>query len=407
MRTWTSTSGSRVEAQFVRQTGYIVVLRNAEGKEFRIQLNNLSDTDRAYIKQAREPARAPLIPSEPVDTKEFELLTEPGGKGSEIKCLDEPEWSYWLYLPPAYHTGRKWPIMYIMSPIGGQQGAIRRYGEGADLNGFILAISVQSRNGFSKSYEAVTAMVKDTIRRLAVDEHRLYASGMSGGARVAFWLADSWAGEDFAGILPCGAGSTRTIDKLDRDTSLFGWCGSNCFNRWDMTITFDKARNDYKQLRFFVGDHAWAPRDLIGRGMSWLNGVFLEQHRDDPRFASEREAYGQMIQGRIADALTTDPEVAYEWARILLTAHPSSTSHSAVAEVMKKLKARPEIALYEEGLEDMADFADEHFNTSSGDYNDNNGTRAAKNDAEKRAKKYASTGLAEIFLRLGEPSVMP
>ncbi len=49
LRTWTSSSGAKVEARFVRRAGADVILGNARGAELRIALQNLSAEDRAYV----------------------------------------------------------------------------------------------------------------------------------------------------------------------------------------------------------------------------------------------------------------------------------------------------------------------------------------------------------------------
>jgi|GEM_PF-2464772 len=50
-RTWTSQSGSRVEAEFMEMQGDSVVLRNPEGRQFRIPLAQLSEGDQAFVRE--------------------------------------------------------------------------------------------------------------------------------------------------------------------------------------------------------------------------------------------------------------------------------------------------------------------------------------------------------------------
>ena len=44
---------------------------------------------------------------------------KPGSISPEIKCVKDEEWSYHVYLPKEFHTGRQWPVCFIMSPGGG------------------------------------------------------------------------------------------------------------------------------------------------------------------------------------------------------------------------------------------------------------------------------------------------
>ncbi|MCX7010390.1 MAG: hypothetical protein NTY53_24645, partial [Kiritimatiellaeota bacterium] len=136
----------------------------------------------------------------------------PGVVSGEIKAQQKPDYSYVLYLPKAFNSQRAWPVMFVMSPGGGSKGTLSRYVAGAELNGWILACSVQSKNGNELSGEAVNAMVTDVCTRLPVDRARLYASGFSGGARMAFWFGSQKpARYPLAGVLACGAGAHPEI----------------------------------------------------------------------------------------------------------------------------------------------------------------------------------------------------
>ena len=77
MRTWTSTAGSTVEAEFVRSDGRTVALRSGDGQMMQIGLTALSPDDRAYVAERSAPSTpnvaAPLPP--PV---------RPGGRNENI-----------------------------------------------------------------------------------------------------------------------------------------------------------------------------------------------------------------------------------------------------------------------------------------------------------------------------------
>ena len=121
------------------------------------------------------------------------LRLETGKKSEEIK-VPVTEWSYHVYLPTSYTTDRKWPVLFIMSPVGGNAGTLDRYIQGAEMNNWILAVSVQSKNGSEVTEAPITAMVDDVCKRLPIDPKRIYSSGMSGGTRMAFWLSEEMKG---------------------------------------------------------------------------------------------------------------------------------------------------------------------------------------------------------------------
>ena len=69
VRTWTSTGGNTLDAEFVEQQLDQVTLRTAEGKQLKIQMNKLSREDQIYLgglrsaRPAAAPAEEPIPPA--------------------------------------------------------------------------------------------------------------------------------------------------------------------------------------------------------------------------------------------------------------------------------------------------------------------------------------------------------
>jgi len=313
----------------------------------------------------------------------------------EVRCEGDRKYSYVLYLPSGYNPDRKegWPVLFAMSPGGGSAGALKRYVPGAEKNNWILAMSIQSKNGM-EGKRAIKPMVEDVFDRFHVDEKRCYATGFSGGAREAFLLASAMK-SNIIGIIPCGAGGEPSGSRL----LAYGLCGSSCFNRWDMATTFDKIRTKNGQLRFFPGGHSWAGKDLCFDAITWLNGQYLAK-KGTP---AEINAYSKMLIDEIKRKLENDPYFAYEHASLLAgikKAPAASEANRMVAQLLKD----PRIKKYIEGLEEMDDFVDEHFNTDVMDYRNNPCTSSQKSDAKKLAATYADTPLAKTIEGFGKPS---
>ena len=83
--------------------------------------------------------------------------------------------------------------------------------------------------------DAGAAMVNDVSVRLPVDRKRFYSSGFSGGAHMAFRLAEQLKQPELAGVLPCGGGGPA--QRLSTNTVIYGLCGTNCFLRREMART--------------------------------------------------------------------------------------------------------------------------------------------------------------------------
>lgn len=318
---------------------------------------------------------------------------------ADIRCKNDREFSYILYLPSEYSANSKegWPVLFAMSPHGGSGGELRRYVPGAEKNNWIVAMSVQSTNGSNENDDAVEAMVEDVFERFHVDEERCYTTGFSGGAREAFLLAGKRK-RNILGIIPCGAGGKTSNSRL----LAYGLCGSTCFNRWDMAVSFDAIGEKYGRLRFFAGGHSWAGADLCFEAMTWMNAKYLAKKGSQP----EIDAFSSMLMEQITQKLENDPYFAYEQACIL--AGISKAPDAAKArKIVTKLRADPKIKLYLGGLDDLNDFVDDHFNTSVMDYRNNPCTSSQRKDAAKLLEKYADTPLAETIKGFGKPSPAP
>ena len=107
------------------------------------------------------------------------------GQIADVSSGSDAAQTYAMYLPSAYTPAKRWPIIYFFDPGGRGRRPVELYKDIAETYGFILAGSNNSRNFSSDEGKAVNAIWQDTHSRLALDERRSYASGFSGGARVA------------------------------------------------------------------------------------------------------------------------------------------------------------------------------------------------------------------------------
>jgi len=195
-RTWTSQSGTQLEAQFMSHDEKTVTLKRKNNeKTLTLKIRQLSEADQKLIATLPEEFEAKG------ETSIAGIDAEPGKTSAEIKCVKSPKWSYFIYLPQQFHTGKKWPIWFITSAGGGKGGgALSRYKKGADRLGCILALSEQSKNNFDDSDDAMEAMADDVYGRLPVIEKLGFSTGMSGGSRMAYLLAER--DKNISGILP-------------------------------------------------------------------------------------------------------------------------------------------------------------------------------------------------------------
>ena len=271
---WTSHTGSKMEARLIRVDADSVVLRKKNGSEIAVKIHQLSDADQKFI-DSLEVAKG--------NTSVEGIDARPGVVSSKIACVKDKKSHYYLYLPESFHDNKEWPVWFIMSPGGGSKsGALKRYIKGAERLGCILALSVESKNGFKGSDQAMMAMVEDVYDRLPVAGNLGFSSGMSGGSRMAFLMAESE--RNISGVLSCGSGSGVYVEatdfrasKLPKSTYVYSLIGTNCFNRTEAFTCHTKFPKDYR-LHFFPGNHDWAGSSYLELGMIRVMGEGLADY---------------------------------------------------------------------------------------------------------------------------------
>ena len=196
----------------------------------------------------------------------------PAGQIADVICASDASQSYALYLPSAYAQSKRWPIIYFFDPGGRGRRPLELYKDVAEAYGFILAGSNNSRNFSHDQSKAVNAIWQDTHERLALDERRSYASGFSGGARVAGAMALGSPGQ-VAGVIAHGAGypSGRNVSK--DDLPYFFAVGDQDFN-WPEVVHIRREREEQGspyRVRIYPGKHQWAPVAVMEEAIQYLN----------------------------------------------------------------------------------------------------------------------------------------
>ncbi len=177
-----------------------------------------------------------------------------------------------MYLPSSYTPEKRWPIIYFFDPAGRGRRPLDLYRQIAETYGFIFAGSNNSRNFSSDEPNSVNAIWQDTHLRLALDEHRVYASGFSGGARVAGAMALSCPQCQIAGVIAHGAGYPNS-NSASKDKMLYFFAvGDRDFN-WPEVVGIRREREERAQpyrVQVFPGSHQWAPDTVMEDAIQWL-----------------------------------------------------------------------------------------------------------------------------------------
>ncbi|HEX2854731.1 MAG TPA: hypothetical protein VHO24_15980 [Opitutaceae bacterium] len=189
----------------------------------------------------------------------------------KVICEGNPAQSYALYLPSNYTEAKKWPVIFCFD--AGARGImpVERLREAAEKYGYLVAGSLNSRNGpWAANAAAANAMIKDVTAHFSVDGRRIYTAGMSGGARVATSIALSGL---VKGVIACGAGFPQSAGVPKQVPFLFfGVAGTEDFNypelrRLDGELEERKAVH---RIVTFEGGHVWAPATVLTEAVEWF-----------------------------------------------------------------------------------------------------------------------------------------
>jgi len=193
--------------------------------------------------------------------EETHIVLPPGVVIPKVEVISDAKQSYALYLPSKYTREKRWPIVYVFDPLARGQLALEQFQHAAELYGYIVAASNNSRNGpWPPELEAANAVFRDTQERFSVDTARIYFAGFSGGARVSSQLAQIC--KCAAGVILSGAGfSFASQPSAEAKFAVFSTVGNADFNYSEVIPLQEKLEKATLAhwLQVFEGSHEWAP----------------------------------------------------------------------------------------------------------------------------------------------------
>lgn len=275
-------------------------------------------------------------------------LVKPGAITDPIVCGTNPKMSYALYLPKAFTTQKSWPILFVFDPRARGTLGAEVFREIAEARGFIIASSnnTESDNPKAPNGEAIDALWRDALSRLPVDPKRIYATGYSGGARLACTIGLSLKGA-LAGVIAVGGGFAPDRPPVKGTPFvLFGTAGIRDFNYFEMKAldaTLEKLAVAHR-FESFDGGHEWPGEAVAAQAVEWLDLQAVRSGRipADPALVAsywDRES-------REARALEpTDPALAFVgWKNLAqdLAGLRDVAEASAAAERLRAV-AEPEL----------------------------------------------------------------
>jgi predicted esterase len=180
--------------------------------------------------------------------------------------------SYYVQLPPEYHLGRAYPVLFALHNIQEtMEVMLRAWGPAAAQYGYIL-VAPEWEQGARQGYEyspeehaAVVDVLRELRRRFQVDSDRVFLSGLGEGGNMAYDVGLAHP-DLFAGVLPMG-GRPRFFAKPY-------WKNAQYlpFYVVDGDQDGENPRDNRKQFE------QWIPRgypalyvEYKGRGLEWFS----------------------------------------------------------------------------------------------------------------------------------------
>ncbi len=199
----------------------------------------------------------------------------PKGKIVEkVECQGAPGFSYALYLPTAYQPEEIWPVLFCFDPRADGMRPAELFKDSAEKYGYIIISSNNSGSDDPSvpNLQAMKAIYDDALSRFSVDRQRLYATGLSGGARVACDMGYKYRGQ-VAGVIACGAGfPTDSPPSKETPFAFYETIGNLDFNYYEIRLLRPKLESSDVpfKIHIFDGDHWWPPKEVCNEALEWM-----------------------------------------------------------------------------------------------------------------------------------------
>lgn len=402
MREWKSTAGTTIKAIATAIDNGKVILKSEDGREISVPLNKFAASDREYLEN-----HFAVETPEAGDPNKSDAEEVTDGLAHTIGEISGPhsaggDSNYFIYIPSTLKKDRKAPLLLIHDAGGGNKNTIKKYSEGGDLSGWVIAASVESKNGDGhpvKNHEHAKKCVKHLIENLPIDDERVYFAGMSGGGAMSFY--NSVRIKSAGNIPVIGYAPDSDIKKKNH---CYGIGGTRDFNRFHTAYAADQ-HGDRGFHRFHIGGHSEGPKDLKTDAIVWLNGRYLEENKNKKKYKDEHLDYESSIIEWIKKLKAAEAPRAHYWCHFLKEEYEIAGDNAAtVDQLLEELNKDPINARYTEGLIAISDFSKKYY-AEHGTGGSKKGFMTPKIEkaAEKLAEEYQGVpGIEEIARDLGK-----
>ncbi|MEI8348678.1 MAG: PHB depolymerase family esterase [Candidatus Omnitrophota bacterium] len=144
----------------------------------------------------------------------FFALTSVSGNAEVLK-KETQKFVYYLLVPSSYNSAQSWPLIITLHPSTGRGNMMVDYlTEQAEKKGYIVAgpDSQDSKTWYFSESEDIFRMIDDIKAKYRIDEKRIFLTGFSSGAGMAYYLGLNYP-QKFRAIAPfAGPFKQKEID---------------------------------------------------------------------------------------------------------------------------------------------------------------------------------------------------
>ncbi len=191
--------------------------------------------------------------------------------------------TYSIYLPTAFTTEKRWPVIFVFDSNGRGNRATQLFRQAAEEQGYIIAASnnIGEKETLLNNVKIGTRLMNTVFNFFPIDNNMVYTSGFAEGARVASVMPAVFP--EIQGVLAIGDAWVN-VDYINKQAkfSFFGMAGYKDpkFNAVRETAEFLKSAKLQSEFYPFEGGREWPPAEVLNNAIGNLTlGAMAKGHR--------------------------------------------------------------------------------------------------------------------------------
>tara|TARA_A100001015_G_C15009612_1_gene722348 strand:+ start:106 stop:1056 length:951 start_codon:yes stop_codon:yes gene_type:complete len=279
-RYWTLQSGEKIKAEqlsYDSQSGQVVLLID-DKKEYKLQLDELSPIDQAWI-----------VEWDQIEREMNVLIQTLGGKFEHYTAKEEKySTDFYVYYPSIYEINKMRPMLLLFNAGGKITRYVKQFIESCERHGIIVVGCGSFRNSddnpeledeMRKRFAELLPIIESTVPH---DPKRLFMGGNSGGAWRAYHYS-AWFDRPWAGIYANAGwlGGMKYYEEQYPAGMRIAMVNGNNDHSTNYYLIPDgkllESKGNIVAVFSFEGGHQSAPPKSRSKALEWLineNGIY-------------------------------------------------------------------------------------------------------------------------------------